>query len=113
MSVNLEIEKMKSVKLAVALSLLFLSSLALATQPKTTLTVERIIVVGNGTSSGKSITSHTIVKRFFDEADCLAAKNVYNAQNTVTIGPNALNADVSTKADCEALDHSTSMPAGY
>ena len=106
---------MKSVKLAVALSLLFMSSLALATQPpKTTLTVERIIVVGNGTSSGKSITSHTLVKRFYTEADCIAAKNVYDAENTVAIGPGALKADVSTRADCDAQDHRfTFSQAGY
>lgn len=105
---------MKALKLSVALCLLFVSSLALATPPKTTLTVERIIIIGNGTSSGKSITSHTIVKRFFDEAACVAAKNTYNAQNTVTIGPNGINADVSTKADCDALSNSiTFSPAGY
>ena len=97
---------MKSVKLAVALSLLFVSTLALATQPpKTTLTVERIIIIGNGTPNGKSITSHTFTKRFYTEEDCNAEKGVYEAVNALKIGASQLNADVLTLAECDAQDN--------
>ena len=96
---------MKALKLSVALGLLFVSSLALATPPKDTLTVERIVIVNNGTSSGKSVTSHVFTKRFYSEADCLLARNVYRTENTLKIGPSEINADVATKAECDALDH--------
>lgn len=105
---------MKALKLSVALGLLFVSSLVLATAPKDTLTVERIVIVNNGSSSGKSITSHVFSKRFYNEADCLLARNVYRAENTLKIGPSEINADVATKAECDAVDHRfTFAPAGY
>lgn len=96
---------MKALKLSVALCLLFVSPLALATAPKDTLTVERIVIVNNGSSSGKSITSHVFSKRFYDEATCLLARDVYRKENTLKIGPSALNAEVATNAECDALDH--------
>lgn len=105
---------MKALKVLVALCLLFVSSLALATAPKDTLTVERIVVVNNGSSSGKSITSHVFSKRFYDEATCLLARDVYRKENTLKIGPSALNAEVATNAECDAVDHRfTFPPAGY
>ena len=105
---------MKALKLSVALCLLFVSSLALATPPKDTLTVERIVIVNNGSSSGKSITSHVFSKRFYDEATCLLARDVYRKENTLKIGPSALNAEVATNAECDAVDHRfTFAPAGY
>lgn len=105
---------MRTLKSSVALGLLLVSSLALAAQPKTTLTVERIVIINNGTSSGKSITSHVFTKRFYNEADCLLARNVYRAENTLKIGPSEINADVATKAECDALDNSVvSQAAGY
>lgn len=96
---------MKVLKLVIALGLLFASSLALATAPKDTLTVERIVIISNGSSSGKSITSHVFSKRFYDEATCLLARDVYRKENTLKIGPSALNAEVATNAECDALDH--------
>lgn len=105
---------MKALKLSVALGLLFFSSLALATAPKDTLTVERIVIVNNGSSSGKSITSHVFTKRFYNEADCTLARDKYVKENTLKIGPGEINADVATKAECDAVDHRfTFAPAGY
>lgn len=105
---------MKALKLSVALGLLFVSSLALATPPKDTLTVERIVIVNNGSSSGKSITSHVFFKRFYNEADCTLARDKYVKENTLKIGPGEINADVATKAECDAVDHRfTFAPAGY
>lgn len=105
---------MKALKLSVALGLLFVSSLALATPPKDTLTVERIVIVNNGSSSGKSITSHVFSKRFYNEADCTLARDKYVKENTLKIGPGEINADVATKAECDAVDHRfTFAPAGY
>ena len=105
---------MKALKLSVALGLLFVSSLALATPPKGTLTVERIVIVNNGSSSGKSITSHVFSKRFYNEADCTLARDKYVKENTLKIGPGEINADVATKAECDAVDHRfTFAPAGY
>jgi len=97
---------MKALKLFVTFTLLCLASLAFAVQPKDTLTVERIIIVGNGTASGKSITSHTFTKRFFDEADCIVARDAYRKENALPIGAGSLNSDVATRAECDALDHS-------
>ena len=105
---------MKALKLSVALGLLFVSSLALATPPKTTLTVERIVIVGNGTSNGKSIASYTFVKRFYTEADCNAEKGIEEAINEFKVGAAQLKTDVYTRAECDAIDHRfTFAPAGY
>lgn len=96
---------MKALKLSVALGLLFATSLALATPPKDTLTVERIVIINNGASSGKSITSHVLTKRFYTEDECNTEKGLYEAQKVLKIGPSALNAEVLTIAECDALDH--------
>ena len=105
---------MKALKLSVALCLLFVSSLALATPPKTTLTVERVVIVGNGTANGKSITSYTFVKRFYTEADCNAEKGIEEAINEFKVGAAQLKTDVYTRAECDAIDHRfTFAPAGY
>ena len=91
--------------LVIITALFFTHHAQATTPPKDTLTVERIVIVNNGSSSGKSITSHVFTKRFYNEADCLLARNTYRAENTLKIGPNEINADVATKAECDALDH--------
>ena len=100
--------------LIIITSAFFMNHAQATTPPKDTLTVERIVIVNNGSSSGKSITSHTFMKRFYTEADCLLARNVYRTENILKIGPNELNAEVATKAECDALDNSIAFPpAGY
>jgi len=89
------------------LLMLCVSSMVFAVQPKDTLTVERIIIIGNGTSSGKSITSHVFTKRFFDEATCVLARDKYRLENSLKIGAGDINSDVATKAECDALDTSS------
>ena len=81
---------------------------------KTTLTVERVVIVGNGTSNGKSITSYTFVKRFYTEEDCNTEKDVEEAINEFKVGAAQLKVDIYTKAECDAVDHRfTFAPAGY
>ena len=91
----------------------FMNHAQATTPPKATLTVERIVIVNNGSSSGKSITSHVFSKRFYNEADCTLARDKYVKENTLKIGPGEINADVATKAECDAVDHRfTFAPAG-
>ena len=100
--------------LIIVTSAFFMNHAQATTPPKDTLTVERIVIVNNGSSSGKSITSHVFTKRFYDEATCLLARDVYRKENTLKIGPSALNAEVATNAECDAVDHRfTFAPAGY
>lgn len=72
--------------------------------PKDTLHVERFSIIGNGTSSGKSLSQHTFIKRYYTPADCEAAKAVYNSETVLTIA--GLNLPVLTIAKCEAINHS-------
>lgn len=100
--------------LIIVISAFFMNHAQATTPPKDTLTVERIVIVNNGSSSGKSITSHVFTKRFYSEGDCLLARDVYRKENTLKIGPSALNAEVATNAECDAVDHRfTFAPAGY
>lgn len=105
MSISIGAVTMFRMFFIIVTSAFFMNHAQATTPPKDTLTVERIVIVNNGSSSGKSITSHVFSKRFYNEADCLQARNVYRAENTLKIGPSEINADVATKAECDALDH--------
>ena len=72
--------------LIIITSAFFMNHAQATTLPKTTLTVERIAIIGNGTANGKSITSYTFVKRFYTEADCEAEKGIEEAINEFKVG---------------------------
>lgn len=105
MSISRGVVTMFRMFLIIVTSAFFMNHAQATTPPKATLTVERIVIINNGSSSGKSITSHVFTKRFYNEADCLLARDVYRKENTLKIGPSALNAEVATNAECDALDH--------